>query len=166
MNEGPAKDHRFHTTRWTLVLAARGESPAARQALSDLCAANYAPVLRFLRADGHDADEAQDLAHGFFAGVLARQSLDGADPARGRFRSYLLGALKHFAGHQREAASRIKRGAGMEPLPLDGGTETSHRQVPAPLRTEMPDAAFDREWALAVIGRALAVLEAAQSAAG
>src|SRR5436190_2811421 len=76
----------FRTTRWTRVVAARGDSPDAKQALSDLCAVNYAPVLRFLRATGHPADEAQELAHEFFANVLGHRSLDGCDPERGRFR--------------------------------------------------------------------------------
>lgn len=165
MNDEPARDHRFHTTRWTRVLAARGDSSAARQALSDLCAANYAPVLRFLRAAGHDPDEAQDLAHGFFAGVLEHHSLDGADPVQGRFRSYLLGALKHFMSRQRELASRLKRGGGMEQVPLETGMETGHGLVPEALRAEAPDAVFDREWALAIIDRALAALEAEHSGA-
>ncbi len=165
MNDAATKDHRFHTTRWTRVLAARGDSLAARQALSDLCAVNYAPVLRFLRAAGHPPDEAQDLAHGFFAGVLERHSLDGADPAQGRFRSYLLGALKHFLGRQHELASRLKRGGGMEQVPLDAGTETGHGQVPMALRAEAPEAVFDREWALAIIDRALATVEAEHAGA-
>src|SRR5476651_86467 len=102
---------RFRTTRWTRVVAARGDSPDAKQALSDLCAVNYPPVLRFLRASGHDADEAQELTHEFFAGVLEHRSLAGSDPARGRFRSYLLGALKHFTANRRAHDSRQKRGA-------------------------------------------------------
>ncbi|MDB6139977.1 MAG: polymerase sigma factor, sigma-70 family [Verrucomicrobiaceae bacterium] len=141
------------------MLAARGDSPDARQALSDLCALNYAPVLRFLRASGLDADDAQELAHGFFAEVLGRHSFDGVDPARGRFRSYLLGALKHFITAQRMRDSRLKRGAGIEPERLDADTVTSHAPVPAALRSEAPDALFDREWALAIIARALAGME-------
>jgi DNA-directed RNA polymerase specialized sigma24 family protein len=151
-------DH-FLTTRWTRVVAARGDSPDAKQALSDLCAVNYAPVLRFLRASGHAADEAQELAHAFFANVLAHHSLDGSDPARGRFRSYLLGALKHFVANCRVHSSRLKRGAGSEPVPLEAGADTEHGAVPAALRTETPDALFDREWALAVIERSLACIE-------
>ena len=106
-------DGSFLTTRWTRVVAARGRfAGCAEQALSDLCAVNYAPVLRFLRASGHDADEAQELAHEFFANVLEHRSLDGSDPERGRFRSYLLGALKHFVANRRVHGSRLKRGAG------------------------------------------------------
>ncbi|MDB6155222.1 MAG: polymerase sigma factor, sigma-70 family [Chthoniobacteraceae bacterium] len=149
-------DH-FLTTRWTRVVAARGQSPDARQALNDLCALNYAPVLRFLRASGHDADQAKELAHEFFLEVLEHRTLDGSDPARGRFRSYLLGALKHFVANRRVRDSRLKRGAGNEVLPLETGVGTN--LVPAALRTETPEALFDREWALGVIQRSLACIE-------
>ena len=158
-------DH-FLTTRWTRVVAARGNSPDARQALSDLCAVNYAPVLRFLRASGHAADEAQELAHEFFANVLEHRSLDGSDPARGRFRSYLLGALKHFVANRRAHGSRLKRGAGSVPVPLETDADTQHGSVPEALRTETPDALFDREWALAVIERSLTSIEQESVVAG
>jgi RNA polymerase sigma-70 factor (ECF subfamily) len=148
------------------VVAARGDSAEGRQALSELCAVNYAPVLRFLRASGQTADEAQDIAHEFFADVLAHRSLEGGDPARGRFRSYLLGALKHFVGNRRMHASRLKRGAGTEPIPLETGSETGHGQVPAELRTEAPEALFDHEWAVAIIERSLALLERESITAG
>jgi len=159
-------DEHFHTTRWTRVVAARGDSPDARQALSDLCAVNYAPVLRFLRASGHPPDEAQELAHEFFAHVLGNRSLEGGDPLRGRFRSYLLGALKHFIANRRVRGSRQKRGGGSEPVPLESGADTQHTSVPAALRTETPDALFDHEWALAVIERALGCVEAESVEAG
>lgn len=158
-------DH-FHTTRWTRVVAARGSTPDAQQALSELCAVNYAPVLRFLRASGHPADEAQELAHEFFADVLQHRRLDGGDPARGRFRSYLLGALKHFAANRRAHGARLKRGAGLEALPLATGAETSHGPVPEALCAETPETMFDREWALAVIERSLAALERESAEAG
>ena len=156
----------FMTTRWTRVVAARGNSPDAQQALSDLCALNYAPVLRFLRASGHDPDGARELAHEFFANVLEHRSLEGVDPARGRFRSYLLGALKHFVANHRAHGARLKRGAGSEPLPLETGADTGHGSVDPALRTEAPDALFDREWALAVIERSLARIKEEGSAAG
>ncbi len=159
-------DDSFLTTRWTRVVAARGDSPDAKQALSDLCALNYAPVLRFLRASGHTADDAQELAHEFFANVLEHRSLDGSDPARGRFRSYLLGALKHFVANRRVHGSRQKRGAGREAVPLETGADTQHDSVPMALLTEALEALFDREWALSVIERSLACIEEESVAAG
>src|SRR5690348_1969951 len=103
--------HAFHTTRWTVIGNACGETPEARQALSELCATYYAPVVAFLRRDD---DAARELAHEFFAKVLAGDSLLGADRERGRFRSYLLGAVKHFLANHRRDAAREKRGGGAE----------------------------------------------------
>ena len=82
----------FRTTHWTQVLAARGESPEAKDALRELCAAYYAPVRAFIRQWRHNADGTRDLTHEFFARLLAGRSLDHLDRSRGRFRSYLLGA--------------------------------------------------------------------------
>ena len=106
----PSPDASFHTTRWTRVGRAKVPSPEGRRALAELCEAYYAPVAAFLRCELRDADAARDLAHDFFAGMLAGGTIDGAEPGRGRFRSYLLGAVKHFLAHHREAAGRLKRG--------------------------------------------------------
>jgi RNA polymerase sigma-70 factor (ECF subfamily) len=149
----------FMTTRWTRVVAARGDSVQAREALSDLCAVNYEPVLRFLEASGHPESQARELAHEFFADVLQRHNLSGADPAKGRFRSYLLGALKHFLINRHHYHQRQKRGGGLSVLPLETETGTHHGTVPEALRTETPEALFDRTWALGIIARALANLE-------
>ena len=92
----------FHTTRWTLVRNASFRSPEGRKALSELCAAYYAPVVAFLRRDGRDVEVARETAHEFFERILEAPNLGGAEPGRGRFRSYLLGALKHHLTHERE----------------------------------------------------------------
>jgi RNA polymerase sigma-70 factor (ECF subfamily) len=80
-----AEEHAFHTTRWTLVNKAHGPSPEARDALQELCGSYYSPVVAFLRREGRDDDAARELAHEFFARVLAAESLDGAQQVRGRF---------------------------------------------------------------------------------
>src|SRR6185295_11308291 len=87
----------FQTTRWTQVVAARGTSPEAKQALRELCTAYYAPVELFVRRYRGDEADARDLTHEFFAKLLEAEgtSLGQADRTRGRFRSYLLGAVKH-----------------------------------------------------------------------
>lgn len=151
----------FAPTRWTLVLRARGESVEGQAALSELCEAYYQPVLRFLRREGRDEDAARELAHDFFARLLAGGGFDGADPEQGRFRSYLLGALRHFLADQRDHARRLKRGSGIAPDSLDApiGTDTSPGfQVADPAATAR-DAIFDREWALNVMDRALSALQ-------
>lgn len=150
----------FRTTRWTQVLASRGDSATAKAALGDLCAAYYAPVVSFLRADGRDEDAARELAHEFFARVLERQSLGGADPARGRFRSYLLGALKHFLTDHRRRAGAAKRGSGSESVPLIAGTDTSPGFEIPDATTAPSDLVFDRQWALTLLDRSLLALGA------
>lgn len=103
---GPA----FHTTRWTMVSRARGETPDARAALGELCEAYWNPVYRFLRREGRSEDESEELTQAFFARVLGGSGIGKVDPAKGRFRSYLLGALKHFLANHRRDANREKRG--------------------------------------------------------
>jgi DNA-directed RNA polymerase specialized sigma24 family protein len=148
----------FLTTHWTRVLASQGKTPEAREALSDLCAAYYAPVLTFLRQSGHLEDAARELAHAFFADLLQRHGLEGADPQRGAFRTYLLGAVKHFIANQQAAALRQKRGAGAVHEPIAAGSDMSPGlDVPDP-RSLPPDLVFDREWAVNLLDRSLNIL--------
>lgn len=144
----------FRTTRWTRVCLAKAESEEGRRALADLCDAYYEPVVAFLRHELRDADAARELGHAFFANMLAGGAIHTADRVRGRFRSYLLGAVKHFLSHHREAASRVKRGGGVEAVSLD--SDTARAVVDEGLVS--PDGAFDRQWALTVLGRALEAL--------
>ncbi len=149
----------FMPTRWTLVLRANASSPEGRAALSDLCAAYYQPVFVFLRRTGFDPDTARDHTHSFFAHLLQR-GFAGPDPERGRFRSYLLGAVKYFVIGLQNHASREKRGGGMAHESLDAGAEDSPPQmIDDPSATPMAEA-FDREWAVAVMNRAVAALAA------
>jgi RNA polymerase sigma-70 factor (ECF subfamily) len=160
MTEPPASPE-FNRTRWTLVLRARGQSSDAQAALSELCETYYSPVLRFLGREGRDEDAARELAQGFFARVLSQGGFDQADPERGRFRSYLLGALKHFLADQRKHEQRQKRGHGVltESLDAPAGDEDSGGREVEDVSVSSPDQSFDREWALTVMGRALSLLE-------
>jgi len=151
--------HAFHTTRWTLVRSARGESPEASAALSELCAAYYAPVVAFLRREGREEDAARELAHAFFAKVLAGDALGEIERGRGRFRSYLLGAVKHFLANHRRDAARQRRGGDVKHAPLGEGTDTSPGVDVADVSALPPDSIFDREWALAVVERSLTALQ-------
>lgn len=158
----------FVTTQWTRVLAARGDSPEAQAALGDLCAAYYAPVLAFLRRGGRDEDAARDLTQEFFGRLLARRGLDTVEPGRGRFRSFLLGAVKHFLADQSDRSRALKRGHGQEHVPLDAhpsGDTTVSLQIPDPA-APVPDTFFDRQWALTILDRALAALAAEHQVAG
>ncbi|HEY5914648.1 MAG TPA: sigma factor-like helix-turn-helix DNA-binding protein [Verrucomicrobiae bacterium] len=157
----------FVPTRWTLVLRARGESPAAQAALGELCEAYYAPVLAFIRINCRDEEAARDLTQEFFARVLAGHGLDNVEPGRGRFRSFLLGAVKHFLADQYDGARAAKRGGGESVVSVDAGLNantTAQLQIPDPSGPP-PDVVFDREWARTLVGRALDALAAEFSAA-
>jgi RNA polymerase sigma-70 factor (ECF subfamily) len=155
-----SEENAFHTTRWTVVRSARGDSAEAREALGELCAAYYAPIVAFLRARGREEDAAREQAHTFFARVLASGSLGGADPVRGRFRSYLLGAVKHFLSDESDRAGAEKRGGDAERTTIESATT-----IPAPDARET-ELAFDRQWALTVIARALDIVGAELRDAG
>src|SRR5437660_12692854 len=101
---------RFATTRWSLVAAAK--DPAARQALAELCELYWYPVYAFVRRRGHSADDAGDLTQAFFARLIETAGIAGADPDKGRFRSYLLGAVRHFLANEHDLAAARKRGGG------------------------------------------------------
>ena len=149
----------FMSTRWTLVLRANASSPEGKAALSDLCEAYYQPVFVFLRRIGFDADTARDHAHSFFTHLLQR-GFPGPDPDRGRFRSYLLGAVKYFVGDLLDRARRDKRGGGVEHESLDPGNDGSPAHAIADPATMPTSEVFDREWAVTVMNRAVAALAA------
>ena len=160
-------DSVFCTTRWTLVLRSRGEEPEARAALSDLCGAYWTPVFRFLRREGRDEDQSRELAQAFFARLLAGGGIENADPEKGRFRSYLLGGLKHFLAEQRRNEGRQKRGGGAVVESIEaGGTETSPGLQIHDSTATVPDAYFDGEWALALMDRGLVTVQAAYRESG
>ena len=164
----PVSSHEFAPTRWTLILRARGETPESKAALSELCEAYYQPVLRFLRHEGRNDDTARELTQEFFAQILSRDGFDEADPERGRFRSYLLGALKHFLADQRKHEQRLKRGGGAahESLDTSPNDDNSSSSQVADTTTPAPESFFDREWAMAVMARALEVLQKEFTTAG
>lgn len=146
----------FHTTRWTRVCLAKADSEDGRKALADLCDAYYEPVVAYLRSVFREADAAREMSHAFFAEMLGGGTIHTAEQERGRFRSYLLGAVKHFVAHQRQAAMRMKRGGGLQPLSLD---DDEAAEVPD-ARNLAPDSEFDRLWAMTVVSRSMQALRA------
>ena len=119
---------RFVTTRWSLILQARrhGDAPA-RAALEELCEAYWLPVYAFMRRQSKDVHEAQDLTQGFFASLLSHDALDEVHPARGRFRSFLLAAAKHFVCNDWDRNSAAMRGGRvvLQSLDYDLGVKAS-----------------------------------------
>ncbi len=147
----------FETTHWSLVLAA-GSAGAdlerANRALGALCRAYWYPLYAFVRRRGYGPADAEDLIQGFFAGLIEKEMVRAADPDRGRFRSFLLGALNHFLGHDRERRQAQKRGGQITFVALDG-VDPEARYALEPVDTIGPEAHFHRVWAREVNQRAL-----------
>ena len=166
----------FRTTRWTQVLAAGGKTPDAKQALRELCETYYAPVELFVRRyraemNRTQGDDARDLTHEFFAKLLEGDSLGNVDRTRGRFRSYLLGAVKHFLSDQRLREQTLKRGGNQTRQSLaralrENDSEIAGAAAIADPHGLPPDAYFDRQWALAVVEQAIATLRSEAESAG
>jgi RNA polymerase sigma factor (sigma-70 family) len=145
----------FVTTHWSLVLSAGEQpSPQAADALEKLCRAYWLPIYAFVRRQGRSPHDAQDLTQEFFARLLEKKSLAVADPARGRFRSFLLASLKHFLANKWDKARAQKRGGGQRLIPIDAATaETRHGLEPADPATA--DKIYERRWALALLDQVL-----------
>jgi RNA polymerase sigma factor (sigma-70 family) len=148
----------FATTRWTMVVAAGGRRDGqSRQALADLCQIYWPPLYGYLRRRGHCREEAQDLTQGFFARLLEHEGVRLADPARGRFRGFLLTALKRYVINEHERATAARRGGPLLPLTLDfDGAERGYARVAR--SDDTPDRVFDRNWAALCLERALSTL--------
>jgi len=163
---GPQPAWRFASTRWSIVAAAgRKESPEARAALAVLCQAYWYPLYAYARRRLARADDAQDLTQEFFARLLEKDYLQGADPHRGKFRSFLLTAFKHFLAKEHERAAAQKRGGGRQPLSLDfqDGERRYHHEPADPTTPEM---LYERRWALTLLEQALARLRQEFTSAG
>ena len=154
----PAPHSRFATTRWSLVLSAGTGQPESREALSELCELYWAPVRGFIRRRVGDDTLADDLTQGFFAAFLERDAVTSANQNRGRFRSFLLTAVKYYLSDERDRARAVKRGGQVASVSLDATDDSGHRlDVEDPGAT--PDREFNRQWALALLDRARARLD-------
>ena len=156
---------RFETTRWSLVLAARADSTQSRHALEALCRSYRSPVLAYIRRRGYTSDDAEDLTQTFFTRFIERAYHAHADPARGRFRAFLLTALKHFLNDAADHARAAKRGGHVQMYPLDSlvNSDDSLGHIE---QHATPDSAFERDWAHAVLQAALGRLSDEATAAG
>ncbi len=154
---------RFMTTQWTHVLAARGQSAAARESLQALCERYYAPVAAFVRRYTQDDQQAQDWTHSFFAKLLEGHSLNTVLPSKGKFRSYLLGAVKHFLADERTRQQADKRGGSTAHLPIDAANDIAAPDSRSSIAAL--DAYFDRQWAISILQISLEDLEAELDAA-
>jgi RNA polymerase sigma-70 factor (ECF subfamily) len=137
----------------------------ADQALESLCTAYWFPLYAYVRRHGFSKEDAEDLTQAFFAKLLARQDFAGLNQENGRFRAFLLAALKNFLANERDRAGRLKRGGNITHFSLDWQSADSRFQI-ADGRQIPPDAAYDREWTLALLERVLVRLRGESVAAG
>jgi RNA polymerase sigma factor (sigma-70 family) len=147
----------FVTTHWSVVLAAQGPSPAAKEALEKLCRTYWRSIYGFVRRQGAGPEEAEDLTQGFFALLLERRDFDSVRKEKGRLRSYLLTSLKHFLTNERHCAMAIKRGEGQQLIPLEDLRERERAGFES-TDTSTADQIYERRWALTVLDQVLARL--------
>jgi RNA polymerase sigma-70 factor (ECF subfamily) len=165
---------RFATTHWSMVVSAaghRGQSGPARpleaaRALATLCENYWFPLYAFVRRAGYPADDAQDLTQEFFLRLLNQNYLAAADPERGRFRSFLLGAMKHFLAHQRRHQATQKRGGGQPTISLDFQSGEQRYRLIEPADQLTPERLYEKRWALALLDLVLGRLREDFQAAG
>lgn len=156
----------FATTHWSLVVSAGRKSAAeGGKALAALCLAYWYPLYAFVRRRGYNADDAQDLTQEFFLQLLERDSIQVADPQRGKFRSFLLSSLQNFLANEWRQMQTLKRGGGTKTVSYDlAAGEDRYGREPADLLT--PERLFERRWALTLLDAALTRLREEFVAAG
>jgi RNA polymerase sigma-70 factor (ECF subfamily) len=157
--EEAGRDNWFWTTHWSQVLlAGQSDSTKARAALANLCQRYWYPLYVFVRRQGQGPEDAQDLVQGFFERLLENQYLKVADPEKGRFRSFLLIALRRFMANEWDRANRLKRGGGQKFISLDE-QDTEARYKAEAVDEMSPEKAYQRQWAVVVLGQVLDRLE-------
>lgn len=169
MKKSPVPEPRqFATTHWSLVDAVKTDQTNqthAREALEELCRSYWYPLYAFVRSRGYSAHDAQDLTQAFFASLIEKRGLSAADRRQGRFRSYLLGALKHFLANEWHRARTQKRGGHIKIIEWEG-LDPEARYADAAAQTDNPDHLFDREWARQTTAAALKALRMEMVEAG
>jgi RNA polymerase sigma-70 factor (ECF subfamily) len=143
----------FVTTHWTLVVCSQSSSPEADQALERLCRAYWPPLYAYVLRRGYRPEEAQDLTQGFFARLLERNDLAQVKPELGRFRTFLLVALKHYVANEWHSTQAQKRGGGQAPLAWDDALEHQYQLESTDQAT--PETLYERRWALGVLEHVL-----------
>jgi RNA polymerase sigma-70 factor (ECF subfamily) len=162
----PASAGRFATTHWSLVLAARDRAaPQSREALAALCAVYWYPLYAYVRRSGREANQAQDLTQEFFARLLEKDYLQVVDREKGKFRSFLLAALRHFLLNEYDHATARKRGGGRALLSIDARHAEGHYSR-EPAHVETPEKLFERRWALTLLDQVLTRLREEMAQAG
>lgn len=155
----------FAPTQWSTVRDARRDHAQRHEALEALCRTYWPPVYSFLRRHGQSPADAEDLTQDFFVHLMTGDFFERPDPARGRFRSYLVGALRQFVGHARAHAGALKRGGGAVFLDLSGPEVERNFAIVDHAQLD-PSEAYELSWAVTLLNTALRQLEAEQRTAG
>ena len=166
-SSGRAGEARFAATRWSVVAAAGGDRDATgtRKAMEALAQAYWFPLYAFVRRQGEGPAQAEDLVQEFFATLIEKEYLAQVDRAKGKFRSFLLAAMKHFLSKERDKARAKKRGGGRRVIALDA-LDAEARYALEPADRQTPERLFDRRWALAALELVLGRLAREYAAGG
>ncbi|HET6406830.1 MAG TPA: sigma-70 family RNA polymerase sigma factor [Chthoniobacteraceae bacterium] len=149
----PSASPVFHTTRWSVILAAQHEeSPDALAAMEILCRMYWYPLYAYVRRSGHGPHDAQDLTQDFFARLIAKEWISSVAPEHGRFRNFLLVAMKRYLAKEWHRERTLKRGGAFAFVPLDG-TEAEQRYASEP--GVGADVLYERRWALTLLDATL-----------
>ncbi len=147
------------TTHWSVVLAAVAEdSTQSAHALERLCSTYWYPLFAYLRRSGHEPSDAQDLTQSFFAHLLDKGRLQSVNPAKGRFRSFLIASLKNFLANEFDKRQSLKRGGQFTFLHIDAESGEERYRF-EPYHELTPDKAFERTWARATLDAVLGRLQ-------
>lgn len=162
-NEVPTAAFGFHTTHWTIVLAARERNGSSDEALAKLCSSYWYPIYAFIRRNGSTPHESEDLTQEFFCRILQRDWLTKVHPANGKFRSFLLACVKNFLSNERDKAFAQRRGGGHRVVPLEQeNAETRYLLDPAD--PETPELFFDRQWVFRLLEQTIEALRSEYAA--
>lgn len=150
----------FAETRWSIVAAARevGAGSAYGRAMGELARTYWPPLYAYLRRNGHSPEDAEDLTQSFFARLIEQNDLRSVDSAKGKFRSFVLVALKHFVSNERDKERAQKRGGGLRTISLSAGEAESGYSLD-PIDTSTPEQVFNRRWAVTLLNRVVEALQ-------
>ncbi|MEM9409969.1 MAG: sigma-70 family RNA polymerase sigma factor [Planctomycetota bacterium] len=156
----------FKTTHWSLILSSReSDSDIRQKSLGQLCESYWFPLFVYLRRKGYSPDDSADYVQGFFSQLIEKDFLESASPEKGRFRWFLMSAIKRFASKQVNYENAIKRGGGARVISIDLATAEERYQL-EPVDGWTAEKLFDRRWALEVLQQALMQLEQEQEERG
>lgn len=158
LSSSSEKQRDFASTRWSLIASVNENSPTRREALSSLCEIYWLPVYDYIRRRGFQPDDARDLTQDLFTGILRRDGFASADPSKGRFRSFLLGAVKHLIVEQIRNQNTQKRGGDIETWSIDWAT-AEQRLAWEPADSRTPEQIFEFRWASGIVANSLATLD-------